>query len=380
MREGTMKDMNVLFQSVRIQNVTVPNRFVRSATVDNGGDNGYVSRNQLELFADLANGGVGLIITGMTAVHQSDCIRPSQNHLSDDRYIPAYKELTRLVHKRGAKIAIQLAHLGRERGKFLEGDNLAIGPSDAEDDPHCETRKYRAMTAGEIREIIEAFGKAAGRARKANFDAVQIHGAHAFLLAQFLSPHTNHRSDEWGGSLENRLRLHKEIYKAIRKEVGNDYPVLIKLGVEDGFQGGLTFSEGKRAAGMLAETGFDALEISQGLRGKPFEETEFRTGISGTACEAYFRSWAAEVKKVVAVPVMMVGGIRTPELMADMIEKNEADFVSLCRPFIREPDIVNVWQKGDSRPPKCISCNKCIETLKNGEFLHCPQNKMKAAT
>jgi len=380
MREGTMKDMNVLFQSVRIQNVTVPTRFVRSATVDNGGDNGYVSRNQLELFADLANGGVGLIITGMTAVHQSDCIRPSQNHLSDDRYIPAYKELTRLVHKRGAKIAIQLAHLGRERGKFLEGDNLAIGPSDAEDDPHCETRKYRAMTAGEIREIIEAFGEAAGRARKANFDAVQIHGAHAFLLAQFLSPHTNHRSDEWGGSLENRLRLHKEIYKAIRKEVGNDYPVLIKLGVEDGFQGGLTFSEGKRAAGMLAETGFDALEISQGLRGKPFEETEFRTGISGTACEAYFRSWAAEVKKVVAVPVMMVGGIRTPELMADMIEKNEADFVSLCRPFIREPDIVNVWQKGDSRPPKCISCNKCIETLKNGEFLHCPQNKMKAAT
>jgi len=380
MREGTMKDMNVLFQSVRIQNVTVPNRFVRSATVDNGGDNGYVSRNQLKLFADLAKGCVGLIITGMTAVHQSDYIRPSQNHLSDDRYIPAYKELTRLVHEKGVKIAIQLAHLGRERGKFLEGDNLAIGPSDAEDDPHCETRKYRAMTAGEIREIIEAFGEAAGRARKANFDAVQIHGAHAFLLAQFLSPHTNHRSDEWGGNLENRLRLHKEIYKAIRKEVGNDYPVLIKLGVEDGFQGGLTFSEGKRAAGMLAETGFNALEISQGLRGKPFEETEFRTGISGTACEAYFRSWAAEVKKVVAVPVMMVGGIRTPELMADMIEKNEADFVSLCRPFIREPDIVNVWQKGDSRPPKCISCNKCIETLKNGEFLHCPQNKMKAAT
>ena len=256
----------------------------------------------------------------------------------------------------------------------------AMAPSFIENDPYCEAKKYRAMTTDEIREIIEAFGNAAKRAREAGFDAVQIHGAHAFLLAQFLSPYTNRRDDEWGGSLENRLRFHTETYRAIRRNVGEDYPVLIKLGVEDGFSGGLDFSEGKRAAQILAEIGFDALEISQGLRGEIFEGTEFRTRIDGPEREAYFRTWGKEVKQNVNVPVMMVGGFRTPALMMEIIEKGEADFISLCRPFIREPGVVNVWQKGDLRRSRCISCNKCIEALKNGEFLHCPQNKMKETT
>jgi len=175
------------------------------------------------------------------------------------------------------------------------------------------------MTRDEILEIIEAFGSAAKRAREAGFDAVQIHGAHAFLLAQFLSPYTNRRDDEWGGSLENRLRFHIEVYKAIRRNVGEDYPVLIKLGVEDGFPGGLDLTEGKRAAQILAEIGFDALEISQGLRGEMFEGTEFRTRIDGPEREAYFRAWGKEVKQNVNVPVMMVGGFRTPALMIETI-------------------------------------------------------------
>ena len=292
--------------------------------------------------------------------------------------IPAYRRLTSAVHEGGAKIAIQLAHMGREKGKFLkDATDEAIGPSFIENDPYCEAKKYRAMTANEIREIIEAFGNAAKRAREAGFDAVQIHGAHAFLLAQFLSPHTNRREDEWGGSLENRLRIHTGIYEAIRRNVGNDYPVLIKLGVEDGFSGGLHFSEGKKAAQILAQIGFDALEISQGLRGEPFEETEFRTRIDGPDREAYFRAWGKAVKQNVNVPVMMVGGFRTPALMKEIIQRGEADFVALCRPFIREPGIVNIWQKNDLRRSRCISCNKCIEALKNGEFLYCPQDKIE---
>jgi 2,4-dienoyl-CoA reductase-like NADH-dependent reductase (Old Yellow Enzyme family) len=357
------------------------NRFVRSATVDNGAENGYVSERQSRSFMELSDGGIGLIVTGMTSVHRSDYIRPSQNQLSADDYIPAYKKLTSAVHERGAKIAIQLAHMGRERGKFLlDGLDEAAGPSFIENDPYCEAKKYRAMTGDEILEIIEAFGNAAKRAREAGFDAVQIHGAHAFLVAQFLSPYTNRRNDEWGGSLENRLRFHTEICRAIRRNVGEDYPVLIKLGVEDGFPGGLDFSEGKRAAQILAEIGFDALEISQGLRGEQFEGTEFRTKIDGPDREAYFRTWGREVKQSVNVPVMMVGGFRTPALMMEIIEKDEADFISLCRPFIREPDVVNVWQKGDLRRSRCISCNKCIEALKSGEFLHCPHNKLKETT
>lgn len=371
-----MEDTSVLFQPARVGTLTVPNRFVRSATVDNGGDNGFVSQNQRRVFLDLANGRVGLIITGMTAVHQSDYIRPSQNQISDDRYIPAYKEITRLVHEKGAKIAIQLAHMGRERGKFLQASaDPAIGPSFVPDDPYCESTHYREMTEDEIWDIIEAFGAAAGRAKEAGFDAVQIHGAHAFLVAQFLSPYTNRRTDKWGGTLENRLRFHTELYRAIRRNVGNDYPVFIKLGVEDGFQGGLDFSEGMRAAIALADVGFDALEISQGLRGTPFEQTEFRTDISNVEREAYFRYWAAEVKKNVTVPVMMVGGIRTPELMAEIIRNKEADFISLCRPFIREPDLIKRWQETGPYRSRCVSCNKCIEEMKKGAFLHCPLNK-----
>jgi 2,4-dienoyl-CoA reductase-like NADH-dependent reductase (Old Yellow Enzyme family) len=371
--------MGNLFGTVQIKSMALRNRFVRSATVDNGAESGHVSEKQIKSFMDLSDGGIGLIVTGMTAVHPSDYIKPSQNQLSDDDCIPAYKRLTSAVHKGGAKIAIQLAHMGRERGKFLnDAADEAIGPSFIENDPYCEAKKYRAMTTDEIREIIEAFGNAAKRARETGFDAVQIHGAHAFLLAQFLSPYTNRRDDEWGGSLENRLRIHTEIYRAIRTNVGKDYPVLIKLGVEDGFSGGLEFSEGKKAAQMLAQIGFDALEISQGLRGEVFEGTEFRTRIDGPDREAYFRAWGKEVKQSVNVPVMMVGGLRTPALMTEIIEKGEADFISLCRPFIREPGIVNEWQKGDLRRSRCVSCNKCIEALKNGEFLYCPQNKIKA--
>lgn len=370
--------MSLLFGPTQIKTMTLRNRFVRSATVDNGAESGYVSEKQMRSFTELSDGGVGLIVTGMTSVHPSDYIRPSQNRISGNDCIPAYKRLTNAVHEGGAKIAIQLAHMGRERGKFLkDAADEAIAPSFIENDPYCEAKKYRAMTTDEIREIIEAFGNAAKRAREAGFDAVQIHGAHAFLLAQFLSPYTNRRDDEWGGSLENRLRFHTEIYRAIRQNVGEDYPVLIKLGVEDGFSGGLDFSEGKRAAQMLAHIGFDALEISQGLRGEPFEGTEFRTRIDGPEREAYFRAWGKEVKQNVNVPVMMVGGFRTPALMMEIIEKDEADFISLCRPFIREPGIVNEWQKGDLHRSRCISCNKCIEALKNGEFLHCPQNNMK---
>jgi 2,4-dienoyl-CoA reductase-like NADH-dependent reductase (Old Yellow Enzyme family) len=372
--------MSVIFEPTQINTMTLRNRFVRSATVDNGAESGYVSEQQIRSFIELSNGGIGLIVTGMTAVHPSDYIRPSQNQLSGNNFIAAYKRLTSAVHERGAKIAIQLAHMGRERGKFLKDTtDQAMAPSFIENDPYCEAKKYRAMTADEIREIVEAFGNAAKRAREAGFDAVQIHGAHAFLLAQFLSPYTNRRDDEWGGSLENRLRIHTEIYRAIRRNVGEDYPVLIKLGVADGFSGGLDFSEGKKAAQILAQIGFNALEISQGLRGEPFEGTEFRTRIDGPDREAYFRTWGKEVKQNVHVPVMMVGGFRTPTLMMEIIQKGEADFISLCRPFIREPGIVNEWRKGDLRRSRCISCNKCIEALKNGEFLHCPQSKMKAA-
>jgi 2,4-dienoyl-CoA reductase-like NADH-dependent reductase (Old Yellow Enzyme family) len=231
------------------------------------------------------------------------------------------------------------------------------------------------MTEDEIWEIVRGFGEGARRAREAGFDAVQIHGAHGYLLSQFLSPYTNRRDDKWGGDLRNRLRIHTEIYQDIRHKVGEDYPVLIKLGVQDGFPGGLEFSEGKLAAEYLAESGFDALEISQGLRGTDSENTEFRTKINTLAREAYYRNWCAEIKKKVNVPMMMVGGLRTFTLMEEIIQNREADFISLSRPLIREPGIINEWKRGHRHRAKCISCNQCFEGLIKRKPLRCFQEE-----
>ena len=370
--------MSILFEPVRIKNMELRNRFVRSATYDGCTDrSGHVSEEQMRIFTELANGGVGLIVTGIAYVHSSGQISPFQNSIADDGCISGFKRLTASVHDRGARIAVQLFHAGREAARFLTPKNeLAVAPSFVPDEPYF-TGECRLVREDEIWEIIRAFGDAAGRAKEAGFDAVQVHGAHAYLLSQFLSPHTNRRSDEWGGTLENRLRFHREVYRDIRAKVGDDYPVLIKVGVEDGFTGGLGFSEGRQAARLLAQWGFDGLEISLGLRGKWYEGTEFRTKINRLDREAYFRDWCKAIKSQVNVSIMMVGGLRTFELMEEVIQKGEADFISLCRPLIKEPDIINEWKSGEYRRPACISCNKCYKALVKGETLHCVQSEIK---
>jgi len=365
---------SILFEPTKIKNMELPNRFVRSATYDGCADKGYVTEKQMNLYTTLAEGGVGLIITGITLVHQSGQISKFQNSICMDNFMPGLKRLTSAVHDRGTRIAVQLFHAGREARFSKSSNRIPIGPSFLEKDSYFKA-EYRAMTESEILEVIGAFGDGAKRAREAGFDAVQIHGAHAYLLSQFLSPYTNHRDDEWGGELKNRLRLHHEIIKDIRRKVGEDYPILIKIGVQDGFPGGLDFIEGKLAAEYLTEFGSDALEISQGLRGPSEEDKEFRTKINSLDREAYYRNWCREIKNQVEVPVMMVGGLRTFKLMEEIIQNKEADFISLSRPLIMEPSIINDWKRGDGHRAKCISCNECFESLLEGKTLECIQLK-----
>ncbi|MBM3298398.1 MAG: NADH:flavin oxidoreductase [Deltaproteobacteria bacterium] len=367
--------MSILFEPADIKGLALRNRFVRSATYDGCAEkNGHVSRRQLEIYEELARGGVGLIITGITYVHPSGQISVFQNSLASDDCIPGFRNLARTVHRQGAKIAVQLFHAGREVAKtFKPRRKQALAPSAVTDDPHFQA-PHRAMTEDEIWETIRAFGDASRRAMEAGLDAVQVHGAHAYLLSQFLSPFTNSRTDLWGGSLENRLRLHHEIYRDIRTKAGEDYPVLVKVGVEDSFPGGLEFHEGKRAAQYFSQWGFDALEISSGLRGTGYENTEFRPGINQLDREAYFREWCRDIKRSVNVPVMMVGGLRTFDLMEEVIQNQEADFISLCRPLIREPGIINDWKHDDRHRATCISCNRCFDVLLKGEKLHCVQS------
>ncbi|MBI5590802.1 MAG: NADH:flavin oxidoreductase [Deltaproteobacteria bacterium] len=364
--------MSILFESMKIGGLRLRNRFVRSATYDGCADKaGHVTEKQIRLFEELARGGVGLIVSGIASVHASGRISAFQNIVSDDSAIPGLKKLVDAANSHGAGIAMQLFHGGRESSVYQKHKKSeAISPSVIANDPYCDL-EHRAMTEDEIFEVIQAFGDAAVRARAAGFDAVQVHGAHAYLPSQFLSPFTNQRTDAWGGSPEKRLRFLHEIYKDIRKKVGDDYPVMIKIGVADGFAGGLEFSEGKAAAVRCAEWGFDAIEISQGLRGKRYSQTEFRTKIKGPDQEGYFRSWCREIKEAVKVPVMMVGGLRRIEMMEEVIRNRDADYISLCRPLIREPDIISRWEKGQGAYPTCVSCNLCFEALLKGKPLNC---------
>ncbi len=368
--------MSLLFEATRIKDLELRNRIVRSATYDGCSERtGQVSEKQIGLFSKLADGGVGLIISGIMYVHYTGKISPFQNSIADDEFIPGLKRLTNVVHDKGAKIAVQLFHGGRAAsGYFNYKRKQAIAPSFIKGDPNF-SGDYRPMTEQEIREVIRAYGSAAKRAREAGFDAVQVHGAHGYLLSQFLSPYTNRRDDGWGGELEDRLRFHREVYEDIRRKVGEDFPVLIKIGVKDEVSGGLDLGDGIRAAQSMTRWGFDALEISQGLRGERWEGTEQRANILSLEREAYFRDWCREIKKKVDVPVMMVGGLRTFELMEEIIQKGEADFVSLCRPLIKEPGLIKEWEKGNRRRPKCISCNKCYEAIEMGKPLACFMEK-----
>ncbi|MCO1602518.1 NADH:flavin oxidoreductase [Desulfosporosinus nitroreducens] len=363
--------MSILLDPFTIRNLEIRNRFVRSATYDGfANENGHVSDAQIKLFSDLADGGAGLIIAGIAYVHYTGQISPHQNSIAGDQFISGFEKVTKAVHERGAKIAIQLFHGGKE-AKYLKTKNiLPLAPSIVDNAPYY-SGEYREITDSEIWEVINAFGDGAIRAKEAGFDAVQVHGAHAYLLSQFLSPFTNRRQDQWGGSLQNRLRLHYEIYKNIRKKVGEDYPVFIKIGVQDGFIGGLQLDEGKESAKLLAKLGFDSLEISQGLRGKRYEETEYKAHIDSLNKEAYYREWCREIKSQLDVPIMIVGGLRTLSLMEEIVQNKEADCVSLCRPFICEPGLVNDWETNEHKKPKCISCNKCVDAIYKGKPINC---------
>jgi len=220
---------------------------------------------------------------------------------------------------------------------------------------------------------IDSYAESASIAKRIGADAVEIHSAHQSFLSQFLSPITNTRTDRWGGCIENRMRIHQEIFAAIRAKVGNSFPVFIKIGVEDALPDGLKFVDGLEIASRLAANGYDALEISMGLQ--DFSKLYATGDWSGTSMQRKnncYRNWTREIKKQVSVPVIMTGGIRSFESIEEMMNNHEADLFGLCRPLIREPNLISRWKKNDHRPAKCVSCNQCIsEIYMKGNPLEC---------
>ncbi|MBM3212851.1 NADH:flavin oxidoreductase, partial [Candidatus Poribacteria bacterium] len=232
-----------------------------------------------------------------------------------------------------------------------------VGPSAVMDNNTGITP--REMTEDEIEECIDNFAKAAERVKISGFDAVQIHSAHGYLISSFNSPRTNIREDKWGGSLENRMRFLMETYRRIRAKVGKEFPVFVKLNSTDCVDGGIEVDESSQIAKILAEEGIDAIEISGGTfesRGKG----AVRTRIRKPEQEAYFLPYAEKIRKLTGnLPLFLVGGIRSVSVMERIIKENKADFISLCRPFIREPNLVEEIKNGKNRVD-CISCNGCM--------------------
>ena len=230
----------------------------------------------------------------------------------------------------------------------------------------------REMTKAEISETVEDFVKAAVRAKKANFDGVQLHGAHGYLISQFLSPFYNKRADEYGGSLENRAQLVLAILRSIRSALGDKFPVLIKLNSDDFLQGGFTKREMVQVAAMMETQGIDAIEVSGGTHLSPSEYSFSRkTGIVPQDEELYFPEAARLYKNKVNVPLLLVGGIRSFSVAEQIVNEGLADYVSLCRPLIREPNLIARWKYGDTRRAACISCNECFKPARAAEGVYC---------
>jgi len=361
--------MSILFTPVKIGSMTVPNRFVRSATHEYmADDEGNVSTRQVELFRRLAEGEVGLIITGHAFVQTSGKASPRQTAVYDDRFVEGLARIPEAVHAFPSRIFLQIAHAGRQTKEKLCGC-IPVSPS-AVYDPVSKVMP-RELAGEEIQALVVDFVAAAGRARQAGFDGVQLHAAHGYLISSFLSPHTNRRTDEWGGPVENRARVLLEVLRGVKDSCGRGFPTIVKLNSTDFLPGGLTVDDAVEIARMLEAAGIDGIEVSGGMaeagRGSVWP------GLRGEADEGYFVENAARIKRAVGVPVFGLGGIRSLAVAEKIVEEGRADLVSLSRPFIRDPFLVKHFREGLAAGSECISCNKCF----NPRGIGCAELKKK---
>jgi 2,4-dienoyl-CoA reductase-like NADH-dependent reductase (Old Yellow Enzyme family) len=369
----TWRSDGMLFEPGRIGLLQLPNRLVRSATAERMADENGMPRSQLgQLYQTLARGGVGLIITGHMYVHPSGKAHPEMTGIFSDELVPSLADLADVVHREGGLVIPQINHGGMQcSGMSVDG---TIAPSSFEA-PYL-SQPAREMTRQEVEQCIEAYAQAARRAKAAGFDGVQLHGAHGYLISQFLSPFINRRQDEWGGDWEGRTRFLRSLCQAVREQVGADFPVLIKLGIADTAEGGLSLAEGVQVVGALASWGIDGIEISAGFAGD--SRSSSRKGAHGEADEAYFRPWAHQARRVTPLPLILVGGLRSRSVMEDVLASGDADYVSMCRPLICEPDLPNRMCTGLQERSSCISANQCWAE-RNGEGIacKCPLDKLQ---
>jgi 2,4-dienoyl-CoA reductase-like NADH-dependent reductase (Old Yellow Enzyme family) len=364
--------MPELFETTSLGGMTLRNRFARSATWEGlATDDGSCTPELSEVVADLAKGEIGLIISSHAYVSPEGQAGPRQIAIYDDRFVDGLKKMVEAAHDQGSKIVLQLAHAGIRALRPLTKQE-PVGPSPL---AGAESERGRAMMAGEIEATIGAFAAAAHRAKEAGFDGVQIHAAHGYLLSQFLSPHFNKRTDEYGGDLRGRAKVVLDILRRIKAVTGDSYPVLIKMNSEDFLDDGFTVSEMLEVAALLEEAGIDGIELSGGVNDPACHQSPIREGTPLTEEEeVYYRHAARRCKERINVPLILVGGIRSYEVAVQLIEDGTADYVALSRTLIREPNLVARWKSGDTRKSECVSCNECFGPIRRGEGFYCEQS------
>ena len=347
-----------LFRPMRIGPGTVKGRLVRSATGEHASDETGCPGDALrEIYLALARGEAPLIITGHAYVLPSGHCGLTQNGIHSDELIPSWRMVVDAVHLQNAeaRIFMQISHGGRQVSSDCVKEPVA--PSAVP--PKSGAVKPREMTPREVRECIQAFGDAARRARAAGFDGVQIHCAHGYLLSEFLSPYTNRRVDDWGGTPERRRRFVLEVLRTVRESAGLERAVTAKLNCEDFHPQGLALAESCEAARALAAEGIDAIEVSGYMTEGDPRHSPSRPGDPAPADEGFYLSQAVEIKKAAGpTPVGVCGGFRSLAIMARATDAEGLDFVAASRPFIAEPDLFRRLRAGQKRA-SCISCNEC---------------------
>lgn len=362
--------MKEIFQETKIGKLSLKNRLIRSSVWMKAATiNGHITDDIISTYRELADGGTALIFTGYAYISAAEQPNPKMLGIYDDTFIDEYTKLTDMVHNKGSKIAMQIV-FGGSQSHHPESNSMDIlAPSAIEN--RSSGIMPREASKEDIQKIITQFGEAALRVKKSGFDGVQIHGAHGYFLNSFLTPYYNKRSDEYNGDIHDRARIIYQVYTEIRRQVGDDFPVMIKLNHDD-FMGedGLQIQDSIEVFKRLDEMGMDLFEVSGACESSKDGMLPAMTKIASKEKQSYFQNGAAEIAQVLKAPVVVVGGNRNTTLLQNILEETQIEYFSLARPLLCEPDLVNKWQKNREYKPKCVSCNKCWCTTPNSCVLN----------
>lgn len=363
--------MSKIFEEGRIGNRVIKNRLIMSAMVTNYcTEDGKPTERFIQYHEARAKGGVGLLTTEACYVTKAGRGFPNQAGLQQDENIEAWKAFTNRIHAAGAKCSAQLYHGGRQTTTEATG-----GALEAPSAIPCPLMGGSPvpLTVERIHEIVKEFGEAARRAKEAGFDAVEIHGAHGYLITEFQSAYSNKRTDEYGGSVENRERFPLEVLQSVRAAVGPEFPILYKVSAEEGVEGGITIEDTCEFAKKLVASGVSAILCSRAV----YENVQYQIPPASEDLALNVEN-AEKIKKAInnAVPVSVVGRMRGMETLEDALETGKVDFIDLGRPLLCDPELPNKMKEGRiDEIRNCLSCNQgCVDYLLAGVPIACMIN------